>query len=157
MSEIDISGLDKAVLVQALYASAQPLGMGRLHYTPEPLSAEEAQKLATHHIDYCHGRVMKVDVTGDTLDPWGYDRDNGAGTAAAVVAALRAGQAVDVPEVIIPTCAYCDQIGIAQCSECQCWLCQKHGKPEGAKVVGGIRRFSLDPVCVRGCTAQVTK
>ncbi len=155
MSEIDISGIDKVALVQALYASAKPLGLGRLQYQAGPLLDAEAQALAqARYIDYCHGRVMKVCLTGDTLDPWGYDRDNGAGAAEAVVAALRAGQTVATPEITIPTCAYCSQIGIAQCVDCQRWLCRNHGKSQGMRYVGGISTFSLDPICRAGCTAD---
>ena len=33
---------------------------------------------------------MKVNLSGDTLDPWGYDRDNGQGTAEDAIDELRA-------------------------------------------------------------------
>ena len=155
MSEIDISGIDKVALVQALYASAQALGLGRLHYQAGPLPDAEAQELAcAPYIDYCHGRVMKVDISGDTLDPWGYDRDNGAGAAEAVVATLRAGQAVVAPEINLPTCAYCSQIGVAQCADCTKWLCRNHGKSRGMRYSGGTPVFSLDPICRTGCAAE---
>ena len=32
---------------------------------------------------------MKVDLSGDSFDPWGYDRDNGQGAAKVVVDELR--------------------------------------------------------------------
>jgi hypothetical protein len=35
---------------------------------------------------------MKVDLSGDTLFSWGYDRDLGDGAARSVVDALRSGQ-----------------------------------------------------------------
>ena len=35
----------------------------------------------TTRFDYLAGRVMKVELGGDTLDPWLYDRDNGRGAA----------------------------------------------------------------------------
>ena len=43
--------------------------------------------------DYLNGRVMKVNLAGDTLNPWGFDRDVGKGAAQSVVEAIRTGQA----------------------------------------------------------------
>lgn len=80
---IDISQCSKAAVVKALYDNAQPQGMGFLHYTPEPLTLEEAEyalRFSTY-FDYLRGRVMKVEVSKDTLDPFLYDRDNGQGAA----------------------------------------------------------------------------
>ena len=41
------------------------------------------------YFDYVKGRVMKVDITGDELNPWGFDRDNGEGAAERAIAPLR--------------------------------------------------------------------
>jgi hypothetical protein len=38
--------------------------------------------------DYLQGRVMKIDIEGDELDPRLYDRDLGEGAAAAALAPL---------------------------------------------------------------------
>lgn len=88
---IDITGLDKAHVLKALYDQAKPLGLGALHYTPEPMTIEEARSLVAtaSYFDYIHGRVMKVVIAGDALDPWAYDRDNGAGRCEAIIADLR--------------------------------------------------------------------
>jgi hypothetical protein len=96
---IDISGLDKAAVVAALYNRSKPLGMGFMHYDPEPMTAEQASKIikagGTHmpnnplYFDYLQGRVMKVDLSGDAFDAWLYDRDNGQGAAREVIANLR--------------------------------------------------------------------
>lgn len=95
---VDISGLDKAALLAALYNRARPLGMGFLHYTPEDMTLEQAQetlKVGDDHghqgmyFDYLHGRVMKVDISGDVLHTWGYNRDNGDGAAEQVITTLR--------------------------------------------------------------------
>jgi hypothetical protein len=96
---IDIAGLDKASVLAALYNRARPQGMGFLHYTTEPMTRDEAQAViasgGTHlsglslHFDYLKGRVMKVDLSNDTFDPWLYDRDNGNGAAFDVVSELR--------------------------------------------------------------------
>lgn len=85
MDEIDITGMDKAEVLAKLYNAARAQGMGLLHYDPQPMTADEAQKIldAGHkYFDYLKGRVMKVRLGGDTLDPRLYDRDNGKGAAA---------------------------------------------------------------------------
>lgn len=101
---IDISDLDEASVLAELYNRAQPLGLGFLHYTPESMSRDEAAKLLSQQrdFDYLKGRVMKVgffdarrslhegnqpgQLRGDGL----YDRDNGDGAVASVLAKLRA-------------------------------------------------------------------
>lgn len=80
---IDITGRKAAVLA-ALYNSSQPLGLGLLQFDPQPMTESEAQALLDSgqtYFDYLKGRVMKVDLSGDTLDPRLYDRDNGPGAA----------------------------------------------------------------------------
>jgi hypothetical protein len=80
---INISKCNKAAVLKALYDNAQPLGMGYMQYTPEDMTLEEAEEaLKTHtYFDYHKGRVMKVDLRKDTLDPYLYDRDNGQDAA----------------------------------------------------------------------------
>lgn len=110
--EVDISGLDKAELLAALYNRSHQQGAGFLHAAGQrdmtveqaraiidskaeadpnvfPWDAQDAKKLK---FDYLHGRVMKVNLSGDVLRVWGYDRDVGQGAAAEVVASLRAKQ-----------------------------------------------------------------
>jgi hypothetical protein len=88
---IDLTGLDKAEVLAALYNGSQPLGMGFLQYRTDAMTAEQARALLekTKYFDYLYGRVMKVDLSGDTLDPWGYDRDNGQGAAEQVINSIR--------------------------------------------------------------------
>ena len=91
MSEsIDISNLDKCAVLRVLYDNAKAQGMGFLHYEPDPMTLEEATEALSRstYFDYHKGRVMKVDLKGDTLDPWLYDRDNGDGAAAAAIAGI---------------------------------------------------------------------
>ena len=92
---INIAGLDKAEVLAALYNAAKAQGMGLLHYTPEPMTIEQARELlgsrpdlAPHasprqrtYFDYVKGRVMKVELSGDELNTRLYDRDNGDGAA----------------------------------------------------------------------------
>jgi hypothetical protein len=56
-----------------------------------PWEADDAKRL---RFDYLHGRVMKVDLSGDTLRTALYNRDIGHGAAERIVAALRASKAV---------------------------------------------------------------
>lgn len=86
---IDLTGKNKAEVLAKLYNASRPLGMGFLHATPEPMKIDEAQKLLDDghtYFDYLKGRVMKIDLSGDQLDPRLYDRDNGPGAAAAALA-----------------------------------------------------------------------
>ena len=93
-SVIPLVGLDKAAVLAVLYDAARPQGMGFLQYDPAPMTVEEAAKLLENRtrFDYLQGRVMKVDLSSDELDPWGYDRDNGTGAAARAIETLRAGE-----------------------------------------------------------------
>jgi hypothetical protein len=87
---ISIKGLDKAEVLQALYDRARTQGMGIFQYIPGPLSKEEAQSLlqTSSYFDYLKGRVMKIDMSGDEIDPRLYDRDNGEGAAEAAISKL---------------------------------------------------------------------
>ncbi len=81
---IDIRGLDKARILVALHRRARTQGMGFLHpENDKPLTVEEARVLleTETYFDYLRGRVMKVGLGSDLLDPRLYDRDNGEGAA----------------------------------------------------------------------------
>jgi len=80
---IPLKGLDKAKVLAALYNASTPQGMGFLQYDPGPMTVSEARELLEKHryFDYLKGRVMKIDLSGDLLDPYLYDRDNGEGAA----------------------------------------------------------------------------
>lgn len=98
MSTIDITGLDKAEVLAALYNASGPLGMGYLQFTPGDMPLEEARYLLKEHtgFDYLRGRVMKVRLDKDELFVGLYDRDNGQGAAAQALAPLFEKAAVDV-------------------------------------------------------------
>lgn len=113
MNTVDITGVDKAELLAALRNHSRPMGMGFLQDTGRELTVDEARALiekaqsgarsddsgrmfggrsnGSLYFDYLHGRPLKVDIAGDEVDAWGYDRDNGGpGTLAAIVDKLRA-------------------------------------------------------------------
>ena len=47
---VNIEGLDRSKVLQALYRYALPQGMGFLHYTPEPMTDEEAEHSPLKHV-----------------------------------------------------------------------------------------------------------
>jgi len=89
-----IGDLDPVKVLIALHTNAKPQGMGYLNPRwLEPLTYEEAEQLlkiaAGGIIDYAKGRVLKVILSDEEFDPRHYDRDNGLGAAARVIAHLR--------------------------------------------------------------------
>lgn len=100
---IDISGLDKAALLAALWNNAAPPpGSSDSDSDSRPMTTEAAQSVLLYRrvsdrqtgdevygFDYFSGRLLKVNLAGDRLDPWGYDRDNGQGLAERVIGNLR--------------------------------------------------------------------
>jgi hypothetical protein len=95
MHKCDIKGLDKKEVLKALFASAKPLGLGFMHYVKDQeLTNDEIEKIINHKyepcwVDYLHGRLMKVDFSGDILDTWAYNRDNGENAAENAIEMLR--------------------------------------------------------------------
>lgn len=55
------------------------------------LSLEDAKNKLEYqtYFDYLNGRVMKVDLSGDSFDERLYDRDNDLGSAQKVIDSLR--------------------------------------------------------------------
>ena len=87
---MDISKYDKADVLRVLYDNAKPLGMGFLHFQSGNMSREEASTCLKHgtYFDYVHGRVMKVDFSGNELDTRLYNRDNGPDAAEKAIGSL---------------------------------------------------------------------
>lgn len=80
---IDIKGLDKAAVLMALHNGTQPLGMGFLHNVGRMTIEQAREDIARQGMkwDYCHGRPLKVNISGDSFDERLYDRDAGPGAA----------------------------------------------------------------------------
>lgn len=92
MSVIDIEGLDKSEVLHALYHRSHVQGLGILQAIPE-YTVEDARRdldeQPGYYFDYLHGRVLKVDLFGDSFDSRLYDRDCGEGAAEAAINELR--------------------------------------------------------------------
>ncbi len=89
---MNITGLNKAEVLAALYNNARTQGMGVLHYQPGDMSIDEAQKFlddGVTYFDYVKGRVMKVDLGVEELDTFLYNRDNGDGAAERVLEGMK--------------------------------------------------------------------
>ena len=73
---VDLTGVDMPRLVARAYDLSVPLGMGYLHFTPEPLTEEEVESLLADgtelpyilpkdyvlNLDYVKGRSVKLRV-----------------------------------------------------------------------------------------------
>lgn len=85
---ISIKGKSKAEVLAKLYNASRPLGLGFIHFESKDMTTDEAQAIIDSgqlNFDYLKGRVMKVYLGGDELDPRLYDRDNGYGAAAKAI------------------------------------------------------------------------
>lgn len=90
---VDITGLDKADVLVALFDASSPQGLGFFAAAiSSGLTLDIARRLVQErtYFDYLQGRVLKVDLRGDAVDPVLFDRDNGRGACAAAIARLRA-------------------------------------------------------------------
>lgn len=92
---VNIKGLNKAEVLKVLFNASKVQGYNaNKDLKPKDMSINEAQSIIesageTLHFDYLNGKVMKVDITGDELNPWGYDRDNGQGAAQIAIDTLK--------------------------------------------------------------------
>lgn len=89
--DIDITGLERWEVLQALHAATNAIGMGRLH-DRGPLSEADCRAVVEKQdsFDYVAGRPLKVRFRGNWLTGARlYDRD-APRSAADVIAGLRA-------------------------------------------------------------------
>ena len=81
---VKYDGLTKAEVLCALYNNAKSQGVGVFMRINKDMTIEQAKELLKEdtYFDYVQGRVLKVDLSGNTsFDEWLYDRDNGKGSA----------------------------------------------------------------------------
>lgn len=98
MSTINIAGLPKEIVLQALFNASKQQGMGFMDKRgAEQMSIEKAIEIVDEYeeakaplsFDYLLGRVMKVSIDGDEFSPRLFDRDNGEGAAARAIDRIR--------------------------------------------------------------------
>jgi len=87
---IDLTKHDKGEVLAALYNNSKAQGLGILQADSTPMTKEAAWDLLDQstYFDYLYGRVMKVDLSGDELNPALYDRDLGAGAAERAISTI---------------------------------------------------------------------
>ncbi len=84
---IDRTGMSNAEVLQRLYNASKQIGLGLFDQEgKEALTVEQAQgfldrRTGETYFDYLNGRVMKIDVGENPLNPRLYDRDNWPGAA----------------------------------------------------------------------------
>jgi hypothetical protein len=107
MAKVNIAGIDKATLLAAIYNGAgSPRGMGMYQARAGKMTREVAEDIIKQgddtgrmfpgsresgslYFDYVFGKSLKVDLSGDEMDSWLYNRDNGQDALENIVAALR--------------------------------------------------------------------
>ena len=91
---VDISGLDKAQVLLALWKGSHAQGLSFLGI--ETFDINSARELISNsksmYFDYVAGHVIKCDLSGDEFNPCNYDRDNYEGAAADIIDSLRRGE-----------------------------------------------------------------
>ena len=89
----DIKGIDKVVLLKALWDHSRPAAF---FYSYEALSLpiptfdeKKAQDAVTDCINYFQGRAIKCNLSGDTVESCGYNRNTHEGEFEKIVDSLR--------------------------------------------------------------------
>jgi hypothetical protein len=89
---VDISMLEKAKVLAALFNSSKAIGLGVLAPYEKDMTLKEAQELLStgqRYFDYVRGRILKIDLTGEMLDTRLFDRDIGQGAGAKAITTLK--------------------------------------------------------------------
>jgi hypothetical protein len=90
MAEIDIEGIDKISLLEELWNKSPVASFYTLNkILPPKFDKDKASKDVHEYIDYFCGRVIKSNLSGNYVNPQGYDRDVGEGMFAKIVSELK--------------------------------------------------------------------
>jgi hypothetical protein len=91
---VDIRGIDKALVLQALWDGAKEFGRGKVkHPSCTEIEARGVTSKASnvgHAYRYVRGRSIQCDLSGDTLDPTRYDSENGKDAAQRAIDKIKA-------------------------------------------------------------------
>lgn len=102
---VNVEHLDRAMVLAALYNGSRPLGMGFLQYDPKPMTTEEARQLLGPepvkdcYFDYLKGRVMKIQMGGNSIETRLYNRDNGEQAAEKIIESLQNSSDTNTTEI----------------------------------------------------------
>jgi hypothetical protein len=91
---MNITGLNKAVVLAALYNSSKQQGLGALYHSgKQEMTLEEAEELISAnprmYFDYIHGHILKINLSENEVHTGLYNRDNGDGKAESIIEQLR--------------------------------------------------------------------
>ena len=86
---VSIEGLDKVEVLRALWHAQNPAGFFEMTGAPSPTFEDPSSAILRLYIDYHCGRAIKANLSGNSFNPFLFDRDAGAGAAARAIAALR--------------------------------------------------------------------
>lgn len=92
---VDISGIDKDILLKALWEYSKPASFFSVSHTLPPgfELVKAKQELHYGYADYICGRLIKTNIyESDLVDPLMYDRHTSPGTLASIVEKLRKNQ-----------------------------------------------------------------
>ena len=89
MSKVDITNIDKVKLLKALWQNSKPAVFLSMRGITVDFDIKTAQQAVNTYIDYFCGRCIKCDLSGDYVNPIGYDRDYGVGRFQQIVNSIK--------------------------------------------------------------------
>src|SRR5437868_5478683 len=89
MENVDIEGIDKEKLLWNLWKNSKPALFFIVNkIEPTDYDQIKAKKAVDGYIDCFCGKFIRCDLSGNSVDPSMYDRDNGQGSLNKVVQSL---------------------------------------------------------------------
>lgn len=90
MTEINIENIDKLLLLKMLWEKSKYAAFHNQSNFMKPQWDDAlAEKAITKYIDYFQGKIIKLDLSKNIIDPYLYDRDNGKNTFVNVINSIR--------------------------------------------------------------------
>jgi len=103
MSTVNIAGLDKAELLMRAFNASKQQGLGLADpLGRQDMTIDQARAIATQGpmvYDYLHGRVLKIDISGNEVRTYAYNRDVGLGALEKIVDDMRSGVVAPPPKL----------------------------------------------------------
>jgi len=81
VQQVDIKGIDKVEILKHLWDNSKPASFYNKYcpIAPPRFDYEESMEAVKMPIDYFRGRLIKCDLSKDSVDPSRYDQDFGTG------------------------------------------------------------------------------